>query len=386
MQIALLSLLLSGTALQPAPERMVVADTYIDRKAAAANFGRGPLLLGGIGRAILVRFPELGLTDGAGRRVHSASLVLAMAAPASPSLKSIGRMLRPWGEGGWTSDDFQGEEPPVPLGAATWNQARAGKDGLRWERPGAAGRNDAQPIGSAFLNPGEEELVIGGLASAVQQMIDDPQSNFGLRLEFENSVTFFSADSLARPPTLLVTFADTQMQASPDLQIVGCEPVRFDPASPPKDRDPVQWSVTVRNVGDVATKGQTLSWADAGNKRGNVNLVLQIAAGETATTTLTVPWVGRTEGRPALPFTVRVVPEEGELNPSDNGITVYMDALTVAMPGVDPREALSVVTDLNEIVFPFSKFGAWPEGCKERLRIVQGQADAHVVVQTEGDG
>ncbi|MCH8979775.1 MAG: discoidin domain-containing protein [Armatimonadetes bacterium] len=385
MQIALLSLLLSGAAWQPAPESMVVADTYIDRKSPGVNFGRSPLLFGGAGRAILLRFPELGLTDGAGRRVHSASLVLTMATPLTASLESIGRTLRPWGEGGWTADDFQGEAPPVPVGAATWNRARAGKDGLRWDRSGAAGRNDAEPIGSAFLSPGEEELVIGGLGSAVQQMIDDPGSNFGFRLEFESSVAFFSADSLARPPTLLVTYADAQMQASPDLQIVACEPIGLDLASPPKDGDPVKWTVTVRNVGDVSSKAQTISWTDAANKQQMTSLTLQIGAGETAATTVTVPWAARAEGRPAQPFTLRVVAAEGELNPSDNGATVYMDALTIALPGVEPGDALAVVTNLNEIVFPFSKFGAWPEGCLERLRIVQAQADANIVVQTGGD-
>jgi hypothetical protein len=86
------------------------------------------------------------------------------------------------------------------------------------------------------------------------------------------------------------------------------------------------------------------------------------------------------------PVAVRVMPDEGDRNLSDNGLTVYLGSLKVAVAGAEWDKALAAVSDLNERVFPFSKFGAWPMGCTERLQLVTDAGGADVVARVvDGD-
>jgi len=378
MLAAILALTLSP---QETVTLSLAADAYLDRKSPGANTGREPLLVGGVDKAVLIRFPELGLSVGAGKRVRSAHLTFTAARPGEPKVGSVGRVLKPWGEGGWRLDQFGGDSPPTMVAAATWNDSLAGKDGLAWERGGAAGRNDATPLTVGRTELKDEEFTLFGLEGAVQAMIDDPQHNYGLRIEFSNATTLFSADSLGYGPKLVLELEAKAEQPAPDLRVVSCEMRR---AAPPAEGQPMTWSVAVRNVGDVDSRAQSLVVTYYGKEAVERKINEAIAVGETKTLTFTLPHRAATVQPAMQPVVVRVLPEEGDRNASDNGLTVYQGSLKVAVAGVEWDEALAVVTDLNERVFPFSKFGAWPMGCTERLQLVMNAEGADVVARVVG--
>ena len=374
-------------ALVPAQETATLtlaADCYIDHKAPKSNTGREPLLKAGPEKAVLIRFPELGLSVGAGKRVLSARIEFVLGQPGVPKLTSIGRVLKPWGEGGWRADQFGVAKPPIALAAATWNDALAGKDGIGWDRGGASGRGDSEAISGAEGKVEGDNYSISGITKAVQAMVDDPQHNFGLRLEFEGVTILFSADSLGYGPKLFVEFAPGATDAAPDLRVVSCEPVGVDLTSPPSDGQTVQWRAVVRNAGDVDSRSQTLTVESLGKEIVSTKLSAVIAVGETKGIEFKAPWRAASASPAMQPLTVRVVPEESERNPSDNGLTVYPGGIALYVEDTSIEVAQSEVTDLNERVFPFSKFGAWPMGCTERLRIVSDPKAADLRVTASG--
>ncbi len=353
MLLALLALAAGGN---PQTATLTLsADAYLDRKAPDTNTGREPLLHGGIDKVILVRFPDLGLTIGMGKKVRSAKLIMGVGRPGEPKLATISRVIRPWAEGGNTS-----ESAKATPGAVTWAEAISGKDGLKWERDGASGGNDAQAISGAQTAFADDRLTINGLEAAVQELVDNPQENYGFRLAFSNAVAFFSSDSLADGPQLVVTFEDAPAGSGVDLQVLMCEP----------DSTGAHWTATVRNAGDAASSQQTLSVTQPGKDPIEQRQSTSIDPGGTKTFTFDVSGVSA-QGRSVV---VRVAPSEKDKNSSDNGIVLYPSGLAVAVPGADLYKAQQVVTDLNERVFPFSKFGAWPTGCVERLRLAQNNA------------
>ena len=364
---------------------MSKSDSYVDGAASTSNFGRGPFLSAGRSKAIFVRFPQLGRSIGAGRRVLSANLEMTLVNIANVRLRSVSRVLKPWGEGGTWSRDYENGNKPQLDGGATWQDAQAGPGRLKWGGGGGSRDSDGEPLSNVTATLVEGVVVLSGLERAVQRMVDDPQSNFGFRITFESRIDFFSADSFAPGPTLNIEFADAQMQAAPDLAIVSCEPAGFNPQSPPKKGSNVTWMVRFVNNGDVMTESQQLTWSYAGKTTGSRAFSMKIGAGEAAELTFTLPWEDPSPNRGRQAINVRVFATEGDLRPSDNGITVYMGALAVAVPGVDPATASAALQNLNEAVFPFSKFSASPKGCLERLRYVHDPAQAHVVVQTDGE-
>jgi hypothetical protein len=352
----MLSVLLALAAVQQPVTLTLVADTTLDRKAPDANGGREPLLHGGVDKAVLLRFPDLGLTVGAGKRVKAAKLVMGLGRPGEPRLESVSRVTRPWGEGG---DHLS--QATATSGGATWRQAVAGRDGLDWERDGAAGGNDAraiQGVQTAFLN---DVLTVSGLEQAVQAMVDDPQQNHGFKLVFSNAVAFFSADSLALGPQLVLEFEDGAT-SGPDLQLVLAEQTSAG-----------SWEATVRNAGDAPATDAVLSVVLPGRDSADTKVAGTLAPGASATVAFVMPDV-RGPIVQQRSVVLRVASSSAEKDPSDNGIVLYPHGLAVRVSGADHMAAQLAVQDLNERVFPFSKFGAWPTGCVERLRLVTREA------------
>jgi hypothetical protein len=365
----MISALLAISMLPQQATLTLAADAYLDRKLPSVNTGREPLLLGGIDKAILVRFPDLGLKIGMGMRVKSASLVMGIARPGEPILASVSRVLTPWFEGGNTSND-----PKASPGAVTWAEAIAGKNSVKWERDGASGGNDAQAIAGAQTKFENDILTVSGLETAVQQMIDNPQENHGFRLAFSNAVAFFSADSLADGPRLVLTIEDAGRSEMPDIRVLSCEP---SPAS-----GTTRWTVAIENRGadapsiDVAAKTST---GDAVERK----FAEPLASGGKKTLSIDVPIKGADLPMHVNVLTVRVTGGAGDVNPSDNGLTVYPGGLAVRFTGLDAASAQVIIADFNERVFPFSKFGSAPTGCIERLRLASANETA-VEVDTAG--
>jgi hypothetical protein len=352
---------------QQQPVALTLAvDTYLDRKSPDGNAGREPFLMGGTDKAVLVRFPDLGIKIGMGKRVKSAKLVMGLGRPGAPNFASIERVLTPWNEGGGKSVATKAED-----GGATWRRAVASRDGLGWEKDGAAGQRDAEPIPNAQASLAEDVLTVTGLEAAVQAMVDRPEQNYGFRLAFSSACAFFSADSLAPGPQLVVEFEDAAAGPGVDLQALMCEP---DPSLGVGFHNIglIKWVLTVRNAGEQPSETQSLVLTAPGREPVVTKLDAVIAPGASRTVTFDVPQGvinGPGLGRTDQSFTVRIEPSTPDKAPGDNGIVVYPFGLEVSVSGVDALAAQQAVTDLNARVFPCSKFGAWPTGCTERLRL-----------------
>ncbi len=358
----------------------LAADTYVDRKVENGNAGREPLLIGGIDKAILVRYPELGLNVGAGKRVKSARLVFTVARPGTPQIASVGRLLRPWNEGGFRMDQFGATNAPKSEGSATWKSAGYGE----WERDGAAGRNDAEPVSNVLGGSQPETYVLSGLEAAVQAMIDRPTENFGLRLAFSNSVAFFSADSVGSGPILELEFED-KAPSNVDLQVVACYPLEIDLANPPQNGAAVKWRADVRNLGSVAATGLKVTIAEEGAEAVAQAVDLDIPPSPGMRQfEFSAKW-RRSINDPARgSFTFRIDCDNGEANLSNNGVRVFQSGMPLLVSNAPEEDVLSAVFDLNERVFPFSKFGAWPTGCVERVFAIKFPTSAAKTVSVEG--
>src|SRR5262249_39700096 len=138
---------------------------------------------GGKNKTILVRFGDLDRVIPPGAKVRHATLVLTDdGSGQKAALRSISRVLVPWGEGPYasisgifslrpkpdpTKATGKPEEPPAPRGSATWRQRRAGDDAIAWQQAGAQGASDAAPIENAHLATTDQETRIQGLEEAV---------------------------------------------------------------------------------------------------------------------------------------------------------------------------------------------------------------------------
>ncbi|HXH59971.1 MAG TPA: discoidin domain-containing protein, partial [Fimbriimonadaceae bacterium] len=147
----------------------------------------------------------------------------------------------------------------------------------------------------------------------------------------------------------------------------------------------VSWRVNVRNYGDLDSQSQTLTVDQAGRQVVSQKRSGTIAVGGTEVMTFEAPWPD-TPLNPSLALmSLRVATAEQDRNPSDNGLAVYPDGLPVYVHGAEPSQVQKAVTDLNQRVFPTSKFGAWPDGCVERLRVVTSPEGAIDVPAEDGD-
>jgi hypothetical protein len=308
-----------------------------------------------------------------GKKVRSAKLIMGAARPGDPKLEAVSRVTRTWHEGG-----DAGTKERATIGAVTWSEAVSGKDGLKWERDGAAGGNDAQPISGAQTSFANDILSITGLEAAVQLMVDNPQENYGFRIAFSNAVAFFSNDSLADGPQLAVTFEDAPPAELPDLRVLMCEP------SPSVPGGSAQWDVTFENDGATSV-AQTVVVTRLDGDTVTKRVAEPLPHGGSRTVSLEIP-IGPSEQPVSThSFVVRVASGEGDKVPSDNGLTVYPRGLAVAFNGPPSAGQQGIITDFNERVFPFSKFGAWPNGCVERLRLVSSSANSAVHVDVSVD-
>lgn len=372
----MVSALLAISLLPQQATLTLAADAYLDRKAPSVNTGREPLLLGGIDKAILVRFPDLGLRVGMGKRVKSASLVMGVARPGEPVLASISRVLTSWSEGGNTSSDVK-----ASAGAVTWVEAVSGKDGVKWERDGAGGGNDAQAVTGATTSFANDVLTVSGLESAVQAMVDNPQENYGFRVAFSNAVAFFSADSLADGPHLVVEFEDAPA-ASVDLQVASCVP-STDGKSPIVLPQGAEYILKIKNAGSSDSGPFSVFLRVDGHDVQGGRQLGTIPAGGEVTIKLAVPHLTAGPEPSASAFVVRAVPAGTDANLSDNGVRVYPRGLAIRFTDYDDLRAQALVADFNERVFPFSKFGSAPTGCIERLRLA-GEGEPALEVSTTG--
>lgn len=351
-----------------------VADTFIDRSMADRNFGREAVLAAGDGRAILLKFPRLALSAGPGMRVARVRLVLTVQTGAPSDALTISRVRKPWAEG---ESRISGPRPdptaPRPTFEATWRQAISGRGGQNWAEPGAGAALDSSRIPDAKVTieqvEGRRQVVIEGLESAVQALVDDPAGDFGFRIETPTEVLFHSGEHPVLRPRLDVVWTRAEPTNGPDL-IVG-----------PVVRRGSRYLAHVLNVGNQPAAPSRLQWSQDGVDSGELP-VPGIAPGATAE--IELPGGLRPEADPReKPVRLRAL-AAGDQNPSNGSVTVYLGGLPVRIQSPRPLPAAEVAQaagEMNEWVIPFSRLGALSAGPAERIRwTTEEEADAVVAV------
>lgn len=202
-----------------------VQDTFLDASSPDTNYGGDPLLSGGPGKAILIRFSDLARMVPANHQVSEARLELKPILGGRPLPTSTALIIRPWMEG----PDRRGPKvnPVLPpkdaksiQGAATHLQALGGLPGVSWSLAGARGVPDAVPITPTSRYADDGTLVIEGLGEWLQRHLTRPDESYGIRIEFNQVVDFGSSEfpDLSARPRLAFRTAPIAA-AGPDLRI-----------------------------------------------------------------------------------------------------------------------------------------------------------------------
>lgn len=370
-----------------------VEDTFLDSEQPEANFGRDALLTAGPGKTILIRFGDLRRAL-AGKRVQSARLVLTIEIGSEPKLAGVGRMLTSWGEGPGRRGavrivrkpkNADPKSPPKagsgPAWAATWSRRHSGDGGMGWDRAGAAGGGDQEPIAGAAASVSGKELVITGLGPAVQRMLDRWWENYGFALSFSTPADFDSSDSSVGRPRLEVEVAASERQSGPDLEIVDLA------------RKGDEWTATIRNAGDAPAPGIQAIWKYRGRDVAT-STVDGLAPGAASTIRAGSP--GSREDWPAQRqrLLLAVEPVAGETNTSNNAVSSSPRDVAVAFSV--PEASLAALTKAareagyssledyaqrlcslwNETAAPQSVFSFAPEGASVNVRFEGFRSDA----------
>lgn len=361
----LTSIALSRLHLDEPVTLTLAQDTVIVRDVPDANKGREPVLSVGTGRVLLIRFPELGLRHGRGARAKSATLTFSLASATSPAIESVHRLLKPWQEGGVFVSAFDNTVVPSEPGDATWTSAMKGLS--NWQNAGARGPEDAELLAEAKAKIEDGRITLTGLERAVNAWLNAPWSNFGLRVEFRGESSVMSADAFSGGPQLQVEFSKQDERQGPDLALV-----RIERGSAERS-----WVAVISNMGDADSDGGELSVSIDGRPATSAAVTTVAKGGE-----VRVPFLleggGKGSGAVMKGVSVWIAPKGADTDRQNDGTVFYPQGLPVAVSGVSAEQALAWVTEINEIVFPLSKYASAPRGCVERLRLA-GDGEASVV-------
>ncbi|MBS1713299.1 MAG: hypothetical protein JST30_03075 [Armatimonadetes bacterium] len=360
-----------------------VEDTTIDSEKPDTNYGRDTFLVSGPGKAVLIRFPSLAWSDP--RLVpETATVSLTVLDQAQPKLKSVKRILLPWGEGGSLGASMlQPKLTAMQGGGATWNSSRAGE--TKWGSAGAQSPNDVREVTGVTATTENGIVKISGLGPVLAELARDPSHNFGFRLEFETKTAFFSSESPEKGPKLEVTSKPVALPSGPRLTLLALEP-----------GSEGNWEAVVTNAGDAVSAGWSLSLDAPNGAKVEATSQVALAPGDTGRVTAKFP--ERTAGA------VSAVVRNGgtaatELIP-DATLMVAADAWPVRFElgpeatsviekslGNEPvgRFLQRVVACVNEGVFPQSRTASHPDGCPLRLRLAVTDGPA-VTVKVDSIG
>ncbi|MCW5939991.1 MAG: hypothetical protein KF884_10270 [Fimbriimonadaceae bacterium] len=357
-----------------------VEDTFVAEAFPAQNFGREAVLEAGPGKAVLIRFPALEWAYTGHERVIGAVMRLRVLG-GTPQLKSVRRVLRPWNEGPGSRNFLIASSDGQPKGAA-WAVRDA--QGSKWRTPGAGGDSDAERIEGAKALVEGDTLLLTGLASAVAQMIQDPTTNYGFRLEFSEEVVFASSEIRGEGPELVVESSSSGGAKGPNLQAIGLEPLGMPIGQLPNPNERVRWRARFVNTGDEPTRGFMVDWAIG--ERFSVQTIgdVSVPPGGTIDVEAEVPWlVDKSDSRASW---LRVVAlTTGSKAPARPAIAVPIGGLAVKFSGApSPSEGpLAAVAQANEAWLAQSRFSFAPDGCRERFRLVT-DSPADVTVEWTG--
>lgn len=390
-----------------------VSDTFLDASAPHANFGRDPILTAGPGRTVLIQFGDLHRAVGADRRVVQAQLVLTPVFASSSELVSAGLVLAPWNEGpgrrgfqmvrpGSPAPD-PNAKPATPPGAVSWKDRLGGRPATGWENEGAQGVRDVRPLPQVKLESTEGGLVLSGLQEAVQGWIDRPSQNFGLALRFAGPIDFASSDGLRGRPKLVVTTEpldpSQKTRRTAELQWGSLTESVTTPTSWPGQRSPVSFKVTLTNSGSELSSGYDVLWKVRGREARTERLATGLSPGQSRDHSLETEFTFDEQDRRLHPVQVEVVPLNSTTAGPGSALTYWMGGKTVSFR-TSSRAELDAAAQkggwksgmewfqaqvqwLNEVAFPQSKFGPFPEGVLERLNPTPRTEQAQAVAEFE---
>ncbi|HVL38079.1 MAG TPA: CARDB domain-containing protein [Fimbriimonadaceae bacterium] len=362
-------------------------DTVLDASKPDANMGGDSGLLAGPGKTLLIRFGDLARAVGPGRRIRSATLVLTYVSPSTPQLRSVRRVLAPWGEGPARTISYFGSNQERDAAAvrwsATWRHRRGGADPIPWQRPGAMGEGDAQPIPTARSSVEEDRIVIEGLGEAVQKMSERWYENHGFALLFDNTVEVESSQSQRGRPRLLLELEDAPPTSGPDLSVTliarSPEYPKMGEKQWPADGEEVTYTAHIKNVGNAEAEAFAARWVVRERPGSAFPVSVRLKPGESTTVTLKKAFQNDHLDHRRQQLMLLVEPGGPDANPSNNALEIHENALAIGIalpkfawehPGPALEDwAQEQVRLLNDVIMAHSRFSFAPHGSLERVRI-----------------
>lgn len=339
-----------------------VEETVLDTSEPKQAHGGYYTLATGPSKTLLVRFGQLKRHLAQCGRITDAELVLTPESSTPFSLKSVGRVLKAWGQGpALRLDDVlsprtvtAGAKTAVlsdvqeaTWGAATWQEAQHDVRGAKWQSAGARGAQDVEPIDGAKLKQTDDGLVISGLGPAVSAMLQG--ENNGLALVFDSVGSVYSSNSPVGKPILRI-WADPVISTGPDVAIsevhAGGDGLSF----------------VLKNVGDQPSGPFTVVWSADGVEIGREE---SSSLGALESRTVTHAFAGRGDDKDHRKGALKVtlVCKDYELRWDDKEFTYYPKG-AVVKSAARPAD----IEFLNQNVLARSRYGASPDGCLERAR------------------
>ena len=358
-----------------------VSDTVLDKASPDSAHGGDYTLVGGEGHTLLIRFGGLANAIGRNARIVDATLILTSTSGDRPTLKSIGAVDRPWGEGPLKTLGIAlkpGVEPPKDTSnafAATWKARMAGVGGSSWQTPGVGGA-DVTPIASAVGSVAGNHLEIGGLGAVVNAMLADPGSNNGFAVTLANEAEFYSSESSIGKPELRLTLAAEENSSPGDVAVENIVASQGG------------FIAQLRNRGSEAVGGLRANWTVDAQSGQTVDLPGTIAPGQVLPVRFDGPV--RTNGSDhrfgALSLRISSGPNDTHL--ADKQLTVYPAGLPISV--LVARETLTALANadsargkgaanwvqsqldfVNEVALARSRYSFATDGCRERVRLTE---------------
>lgn len=409
-----------------------VEDTYLDPAKPDAGFGGLGKVSAGNGKVMLIKFGDLTRVIGPARRIVSAKLVLSLQAPGKPALKSVSKVMAPWGEGPiltLVKAISQKDDEPATAGAANYKYRRAGKEPASWQISGAKGAQDAQPVQGTKLSAGAEgEVVIEGLGPEVQRMAERWYDNFGLAITFDGTADFLSSQAPVGRPKLVIELGPAQAADGPDLSVTYIErepayerygnegaytakdqdgvavgvmdkPGGATTKKWPADGEEVTYTAHVKNVGTSPSERFKARWVVQEIAGSGIDLP-GLAPGQETTVKMTRPF-RLVKDKREIPIQLRIEPTGPDATTANNAVQTWEGALGIGIwveksfyeefskaRGITGSRAFEDWVQeqfrvWNETYFGQSRFSFAPEGVLERT---SAQRITIVPDGTLGDG
>jgi len=363
-----------------------VSDTFIESTKPVENYGRDPLLSGGPGKSILIKFGDLRRIIGP-NRVTRARLILSQEIGDEPQLSGVYRMVTPWGEGPGRRGLGLLETPiepgaKAPNVSATWDSPLGGKAYGRWQAPGGKGLADREEVKGANSVLNDRVLVIDGLGPAVQAMADNPAANHGFGLDFRNAVDFSSSEAATGRPILQVETAPAPLyDRESNLQMLYVSCSKDLATVTPNPGEDLTWTAHFMYHG-TQSGAIRVSWMVAGQE-----IISEFPAGlsdgQEGTVTTTWPWQSKGTDHRTRSVVVKAEMGPVDTDRSDNVISFYEAARPVILPDTGNKASYARAAQfLNDVALPFSRFSFALDGVRTGVRIQDFKGPGTMEVKT----